>query len=65
MSRSVTGHEALMFASDYPHMEGTFPQTRKVIDDLFVGIDIPATEQRDILGGTAARLFKFPGAPAA
>lgn len=64
MSRSVTGFESLMFASDYPHMEGTFPQTRKVIDDLFVGIDIPAQEQAAILGGTAARLFKFPGAPA-
>jgi predicted TIM-barrel fold metal-dependent hydrolase len=65
MSRSVTGHQAYMFASDYPHMEGTFPQTRKVVDELFVDVDIPENEKADILGGTAARLFNFPAAPAA
>lgn len=65
MSRSVTGHETLMFASDYPHMEGTFPQTRKVVDELFVGIDITEEQKADILGGTAARLFRHSSAPAA
>lgn len=59
MSRSVTGHQALMFASDYPHMEGTFPHTRDVIGHLFDGIDISEQEKADILGRTGARLFRL------
>lgn len=59
MSRSVTGTRSLMWASDYPHAEGTFPHSQKVIDGLFAGIDISEEEKLDILGGNAARLFRF------
>ena len=31
----MTGHECLLWASDYPHMEGTFPRSREVIDEVF------------------------------
>lgn len=64
MSRSVTGTQALMWASDYPHAEGTFPESRRVIDRMFDGIDITDQEKADILGGNAARLFRLPN-PAA
>lgn len=60
MSRSVTGHQALMWGSDYPHHEGTFPNSRKVLAHLFDGIDISETEKADIIGGNAARLFRLP-----
>ncbi|MDO7842201.1 amidohydrolase family protein [Sphingomonas immobilis] len=59
MSRSVTGTRALMFASDYPHAEGTFPHTQDVIGKLFDGIDISEDDKLDILGRNAARLFRF------
>lgn len=79
MSRSVTGVKPLMFASDYPHAEGTFTVTRDLvgkpvfdpdgkeemnftrdlIGHLFEGIDISEQDKADILGGNAARLFKF------
>lgn len=59
MSRSVTGHQALLWGADYPHMEGTFPHSREVIGGLFEGIDISEQEKADILGGTAARLFRL------
>jgi predicted TIM-barrel fold metal-dependent hydrolase len=59
MSRSVTGTGALMFASDYPHSEGTFPITPAVIDGLFEGTGVTDREIVDILGGNAARLFRF------
>ncbi|MDB5430137.1 MAG: amidohydrolase [Caulobacter sp.] len=59
MARAVTGTQALMFASDYPHMEGTFPHTRAVVSKLFDGIDISEQEKADILGGNAARLFRL------
>jgi predicted TIM-barrel fold metal-dependent hydrolase len=59
MARSVTGHEALMWGSDYPHAEGTFPHTPAVLAKLFDGIDISEGEKADILGGNAARLFRL------
>ena len=60
MSRSVTGHRALLWGSDYPHHEGTFPRSRDVTAHLFDGIDISEQEKADILGGNAARLFRLP-----
>jgi predicted TIM-barrel fold metal-dependent hydrolase len=59
MSRHVTGTQALLWASDYPHMEGTFPNSRDVLDKLFDGIDISEQEKDDILGGNAAKLFRL------
>ncbi|MDD2058412.1 amidohydrolase [Pseudomonas sp. GD03860] len=58
-ARAVTGTGALMWASDYPHAEGTFPNSRKIIASLFEGIDISEQEKADILGGNAARLFRL------
>jgi predicted TIM-barrel fold metal-dependent hydrolase len=60
-SRAVTGTQALLWASDYPHAEGTFPHSREVIAHLFDGIDISEQDKSDILGGNAARLFRLPG----
>ncbi|MDE2462618.1 MAG: amidohydrolase [Alphaproteobacteria bacterium] len=59
IARSVTGHEALMWGSDYPHAEGTFPHTPTVLAKLFDGIDISERQKADILGGNAARLFRL------
>jgi predicted TIM-barrel fold metal-dependent hydrolase len=59
MSRSVTGHQALLWGADYPHHEGTFGRTREVVAHLFDGIDISEKEKADILGGNAARLFRL------
>ena len=55
--RGVLGHETLMFATDYPHLEGSFPRTKEVIEENFGGLDITDSEMRDILGRTAARTF--------
>lgn len=65
-SRHVTGVEALLWASDYPHAEGTFPHSQAVISKLFDGITITEKEKADILGGNAVRLFRLqrPGVPA-
>jgi predicted TIM-barrel fold metal-dependent hydrolase len=57
IARKVTGHQAIMWASDYPHAEGTFPHSRKVIDGLFEGVDITEDEKADIIGRTAAKFF--------
>jgi len=64
-ARGVTGTHSFMFASDYPHAEGTFPHTRSVIEHLFDDIDITEQEKFDILGGTALRLFRLDNPEAA
>jgi hypothetical protein len=32
-----------MWGSDYPHLEGTFPNTQKVLHELFDGADAAVT----------------------
>ena len=46
-----------MWASDYPHAEGTFPISRKIVDDLFAGFTVSEQTRNNILGLNAARLF--------
>jgi predicted TIM-barrel fold metal-dependent hydrolase len=61
----TTGHQCLLWASDYPHMEGTFPRSREVIDQVFGSAGLAAEVQADILGGTAARLYGLTPRPLA
>jgi predicted TIM-barrel fold metal-dependent hydrolase len=55
INRGITGVEPLLWASDYPHPEGTWPETRATIDRLFADVD--ADERAAIVGGTTARLY--------
>jgi predicted TIM-barrel fold metal-dependent hydrolase len=55
--RYEIGVENMMFGSDYPHVEGTWPRTYDWVRATLGGI--PADEQRLILGGNAARLYGF------
>ena len=50
-----TGAECLMWGSDYPHDEGTFPHSQDVIARLFAGVS-PADKQK-ILHDNAARFY--------
>ena len=59
MTRSITGTQAIMWGSDYPHHEGTFPHSREVVSKLFDGIEISEAEKADILGGNGVRLFRL------
>jgi hypothetical protein len=57
-TRRGVGIEALLFASDYPHSEGTFPFTRNVVDKMMA--EHPDASMDDfvaVLGGNAAKLF--------
>jgi predicted TIM-barrel fold metal-dependent hydrolase len=52
-----TGTAPLMWGSDYPHSEGTYPHSRKIVQEQFGEIDRGQAEA--ILGGTAIDLFNF------
>lgn len=57
--RRGVGIAALLFATDYPHAEGTFPFSKQVIDKLVDdNPDVTTDELVAVLGGNAARLFK-------
>ncbi len=55
--RDLIGSEKVMWGSDYPHLEGTFPFSSEGIRKTFAGID--PVEVQQMLGGTAAELYGF------
>ena len=55
--RDVIGVETLMWGSDYPHTESTFPRSREIVGEILAGAD-PA-ERLAILRDNAARLYGF------
>lgn len=56
-NRHKIGLEKLMWGSDYPHMEGTWPNTMEYMHATYGGI--PENEIRMMLGENAANLFDF------
>jgi predicted TIM-barrel fold metal-dependent hydrolase len=54
-ARAQIGLDALMWASDYPHSDSTWPNSQAVITRDFAGV--PADERGQILGGNAARVY--------
>jgi predicted TIM-barrel fold metal-dependent hydrolase len=57
MNRAVTGIETLMWGNDYPHPEGTWPESQERCAEQFDGV--PDDEVAAIVGGNAARVFGF------
>jgi predicted TIM-barrel fold metal-dependent hydrolase len=57
LARHISGVDTLMWASDYPHTDSTWPYSRKVVDDLFVGV--PDEERAQICAGNARRLYRL------
>jgi hypothetical protein len=52
-----TGASVALWGSDYPHTEGTYPHSRKIVAGLCGGL--AATDAAAVAYGTAARLFGF------
>jgi predicted TIM-barrel fold metal-dependent hydrolase len=55
--RDVIGTDNMMWGSDYPHSESTFPQSRKILAEILAGV--PEDEQAKIVGGNTARVYGF------
>ena len=56
-NRGTTGVETLMWGNDYPHPEGTWPDSQSVNADQFA--DVSLSDVEAIVGGNAARVFGF------
>ncbi|MDO8363035.1 MAG: amidohydrolase family protein [Actinomycetota bacterium] len=59
--RHEIGVDRLMFGTDYPHPEGTWPNTQQWIRDAFEGVT--EAELRRILGENAAECYRLPMGP--
>jgi predicted TIM-barrel fold metal-dependent hydrolase len=57
MARHIPGVETLMWASDYPHTDSTWPYSHKVVEELFA--EVPDDERRLITYQNAARLYRI------
>jgi predicted TIM-barrel fold metal-dependent hydrolase len=58
--RDVIGVDNMMWGSNYPHSESTFPQSRKILAEILEGV--PDDEQAKIAGGNTARVYNFDAA---
>ncbi|HXC26959.1 MAG TPA: amidohydrolase family protein [Stellaceae bacterium] len=58
--RDVIGVDNMMWGSDYPHSESTFPQSRKILAEILAGV--PESEQAKIVGENTARVYGFDAA---
>ena len=52
-----TGTDCLIWGNDYPHDEGTFPNSRPAIEAIRDAL--PAEQARAVLAGNAARVYGF------
>jgi len=58
--RDLIGVDNMMWGSDYPHSESTFPQSRRILAEILAGV--PDAEQAKIVGGNTARVYHFDAA---
>ena len=57
LTRDLPGAGNIMWSSDYPHSETTFPNSMQKIEELFEGV--PEADKAMIIGGRAKALFNL------
>lgn len=55
--RELIGVDNLMWGSDYPHTESTFPRSQDILDHILA--DVPVEERRQITRSNVERLYHF------
>lgn len=55
LTRQYVGASRLMWGSDYPHADSTWPKSREFLGAMLAGT--PQEDIREMLGGAAARLY--------
>ena len=55
--RDVIGVDNLLWGSDYPHAESTFPRSQQILEEILA--DCTQEERAKIIGGNASRIYRF------
>ena len=55
--REIIGVDNIMWGSDYPHTESTFPRSRQILEEILQ--DCTEPEKAKIAGGNAAKLYNL------
>jgi hypothetical protein len=55
--RALIGVDNLMWGSDYPHTEATFPRSQQILEHILAGV--PTHERDKITCSNVARLYHF------
>ena len=55
--RDIIGVDNLQWGSDYPHVEGTFPRSRQILEEILA--ECTEEEKAKIAGGNAERVYHF------
>ena len=58
--RHHMGVDHIMFATDFPHIENEWPNSRPIIDEIYA--DVPEDEKRKIWADNAVQYFKLDAA---
>ena len=53
--RDIIGVDNLLWGSDYPHVESTWPRTRQILEEILA--DCTDEEKTKIAGGNSARIY--------
>ncbi len=53
--RDIIGVDNLLWGSDYPHVESTWPRTRQILEEILV--DCTEEEKAKIAGGNSVRVY--------
>src|SRR5260370_39206114 len=59
--RHIIGVDNLLWGSDYPHVESTFPRTQQILAEILA--ECTEEEKTKIAGGQAARSYQFQEVP--
>ena len=55
--RELIGVDNMLWGSDYPHIESTFPKSREILERILA--DCTEEEKAKIVGGNAARVYRL------
>ena len=53
----LIGTDTMMWGSDYPHAESTWPKSEQYLDDILADKDVATREK--LVRGNVARLYGF------
>ncbi len=59
--RHHIGVDNIMFATDFPHIECEWPNSKPLVEDIYSGV--PEVERNKILAGNAVDFFNLQHAP--